>query len=102
MIIASSENEKYALNLNPYQIFVFVNEKTKPYLEQFQALQKQSGKFKIVLIDFDAKVEAQNDLGDDIDPQLYNVIVHSDVVARVMPKVPGDYRYATESSSLES
>ena len=97
MIIVSCEKEKYALNLNPYQIFVFVNEKTKPYLEQFQALQKQSGKFKIVLIDFDAKVEAQNDLGDDIDPQLYNVIVHSDVVARVMPKVPGDYRYATES-----
>ena len=31
--------EKYALNLNPYQIFVFINEKTKPYLEMFKESQ---------------------------------------------------------------
>ena len=31
MAIFECTEEGYALNLNPYQIFVFINEKTKPY-----------------------------------------------------------------------
>ena len=88
--------EKYALNLNPYQIFVFINEKTKPYLELFKELQERSKSYEIVLLPFDSS-EVQPVEDDSIDPQLYNVIAHSDVVARVMPEKFGDYRYMTET-----
>ena len=36
MAIFECTEEGYALNLNPYQIFVFINEKTKPYLKLFK------------------------------------------------------------------
>ena len=88
--------EKYALNLNPYQIFVFINEKTKPYLELFKELQERSKSYEIVLLPFDSS-EVQPVEDDSIDPQLYNVIAHSDVVARVMPEKFGDFRYMTEA-----
>ena len=88
--------EKYALNLNPYQIFVFINEKTKPYLEFFKEQQERSKTYEIVLLPFESS-EAQPVEDDSIDPQLYNVITHSDVVVRVMPEKFGDYRYMTET-----
>ena len=46
-------DEKLALNLNPYQIFVFVNEKTKPYLDQIK--RGRIGDYSIELIPFDAR-----------------------------------------------
>ena len=88
--------ERYALNLNPNQIFVFINEKTKPYLEMFKELQKRSKSYEIVLLPFEPS-DAQPVEDDSIDPQLYNVITHADVVARVMPEKFGDYRYMTET-----
>ena len=96
MTIIECTEEKYALNLNPYQIFVFINEKTKPYLELFKELQERSKSYEIVLLPFDSS-EAQEFVDDSVDPQLYNVISHSDIVARVMPKQFGDYRYMTET-----
>ena len=88
--------EKYALNLNPYQIFVFINEKTKPYLELFKEFQKNSKSYEIILLPFEPS-EAQQVDDDSVDPQLYNIITHADVVARVMPEKFGDYRYLTET-----
>lgn len=96
MTIIECTEEKHALNLNPYQIFVFINEKTKPYLELFKELQEKNKKYEVVLIPFESsKVQQIED--DSIDPQLYNVISHSDFVARVMPMKFGDYRYITET-----
>ena len=95
MAIFECTEEGYALNLNPYQIFVFINEKTKPYLELFKELQERYKSHEIVLLPFDSS-EAQEFVDESDDPQLYNFIINSDIVARVMPKKLGDYRYMTE------
>lgn len=94
MIKIECTDEKLALNLNPYQIFVFVNEKTKPYLEQINT--NRIGEYSIELIPFDAEKDTQPIVGEDVDPLLYFNITHSDVFARVMPLKKGDYRYASE------
>ena len=95
MAIFECTEEGYALNLNPYQIFVFINEKTKPYLELFKEMQERYKSHVIVLLPFDSS-EAQEFVDESDDPQLYNFIINSDIVARVMPKKLGDYRYMTE------
>ena len=96
MTIIQCTEEKYALNLNPFQIFVFINEKTRPYQELFEELQKDSDPYEIVLLPFDSS-ESHEVVDESIDPQLYNVISHSDFVARVMPKRYGDYSYMTDT-----
>ena len=87
-------DEKFALNLNPYQIFIFVNEKTKPFLEQIK--ENRIGEYSIELIHFDAEKDTQPIVGQDVDPLLYYNITHSDLFARVMPLKKGDYRYTSE------
>ena len=87
-------DKKYALNLNPYQIFVFVNEKTKPYLDQIKT--DHIGSYRIEFIEFDAEKDSQPVVGEDVDPLLYYSITHSDLFARVMPWKEGDYRYTSE------
>lgn len=87
-------DEKLALNLNPYQIFVFVNEKTKPYLDQIK--RDHIGRYNIELIPFDALKDSQAVVGEDVDPLLYYNITHSDLFTRVMPLKEGDYRYTSE------
>ena len=87
-------DEKLALNLNPYQIFVFVNEKTKPFLEQIK--KNRIGEYSIELIHFDAEKDTQPIVGEDVAPLLYYNITHSDLFARVMPLKKGDYRYTSE------
>ena len=72
-------DEKLALNLNPYQIFVFVNEKTKPYLDQIK--RDHIGRYNIELIPFDALKDSQAVVGEDVDPLLYYNITHSDLFA---------------------
>ena len=90
-------DEKLALNLNPYQIFVFVNEKTKPYLEQLNKKHRfEPYGCSIELVTFDAEKESQPVVGEDVDPLLYFNITHSDLFARVMPLKKGDYRYTSE------
>lgn len=87
-------DEKLALNLNPYQIFVFVNEKTKPYLDQIKI--DHIERYSVEFIPFDAEKESQAVVGEDVDPLLYYNITHSDLFARVMPLKEGDYRYTSE------
>ena len=87
-------DEKLALNLNPSLIFVFVNEKTKPYLDQIK--RDHIGRYNIELIPFDALKDSQAVVGEDVDPLLYYNITHSDLFARVMPLKEGDYRYTSE------
>lgn len=87
-------NEKLALNLNPYQIFVFINEKTKPYLDQIK--RGHICRYNIELIHFDAEKDCQAIVGEDVDPLLYYNITHSDIFARVMPLKEGDFRYTSE------
>lgn len=87
-------DDKFALNLNPYQIFIFVNEKTKPFLEQIK--ENRIGEYSIELIHFDAEKDTQPIVGQDVDPLLYYNITHSDLFARVMPLKKGDYRYTSE------
>ena len=89
-------DEKLALNLNPYQIFVFVNEKTKPYLDQLKKHHFGHYGYSIELIPFDAEKDSQAVVGEDVDPLLYYNITHSDLFARVMPLKKGDYRYTSE------
>ena len=89
-------DEKFALNLNPYQIFVFVNEKTKPFLEQIKRKRTGIYGFNIELIPFDAEKDTQPIVGEDVAPLLYYNITHSDLFARVMPLKKGDYRYTSE------
>ena len=62
-------DEKFALNLNPYQIFVFVNEKTKPFLEQIK--KNRIREYSIELIPFDAEKDTQPIVGEDVAPLLY-------------------------------
>ena len=83
-----------ALNLNPYQIFVFVNEKTRPYLDQIK--RGHINRYNIELVPFDAEKDSQAIVGEDVDPLLYYNITHSDLFARVMPLKAGDYRYTSE------
>ena len=85
---------KLALNLNPYQIFVFVNDRTRPYLDQIERF--SSYDYQIELIPFDAEKDSQAVVGEDVDPLLYYNITHADVFARVMPMKEGDYRYTSE------
>ena len=85
---------KLALNLNPYQIFVFVNEKTKPYLDQLKRCHDYG--YRIELIPFDSEKDSQPIVGEEVDPMLYYNITHADVFARVMPMKDGDYRYTSE------
>ncbi len=92
-------DKKLALNLNPYQIFVFVNEKTKPYLDQIKTDHLE--RYRIELIEFDAEKDSQPVVGEDVDPHLYYNITHSDLLARVMPCKEGDFRYASEILFLE-
>ena len=87
-------NEKLALNLNPYQIFVFINEKTKPYLDQIK--RGHICRYNIELIHFDAEKDCQAIVGEDVDPLLYYNITHSDIFARVMPLKEGDFRYFSQ------
>ena len=96
MTTIECNEEKYALNLNPNQVFIFINEKTKPYLEQFKEMQRKSKTYDIVLLPYEPS-SAHQSVDDSVDPQLYNLITHSDVVARVMPMKLGDYRYMTET-----
>ena len=96
MTTIECSEEKYALNLNPNQVFIFINEKTKPYLEQFKEMQQRSKTYDIVLLPYEPS-SIQQVMDDSVDPQLYNIITHSDVVARVMPMKFGDYRYMTET-----
>ena len=96
MTIIECTEEKYALNLNPYQIFIFINEKTKPYLELFKEFQENNKSYEIVLLPFESS-GAEEVMDESVDPQLANVISHSDIVARVMPVKLGDYRYMTET-----
>ena len=93
MTTIECSNAKYALNLNPYQIFVFVNEKTRPFLDQ---IKKKYLGYSIELIPFDAEKDSLPVVGEDVDPLLYFNITHSDLFARVMPMKEGDYRYTSE------
>ena len=93
MTTIECSNAKYALNLNPYQIFVFVNEKTRPFLDQ---IKKKHIGYSIELIPFDAEKDSLSVVGEDVDPLLYFNNTHSDLFARVMPMKEGDYRYTSE------
>ena len=94
MTTIECSDAKYALNLNPYQIFIFVNEKTKPYLNQIK--RDHIERYRIELIPFDVEKDCEMVVGEDVDPLLYYNITHSDFFARVMPMKEGDYRYTSE------
>ena len=96
MTIIECVNEKTALNLNPFQVFVFLNEKTKKYENRLRLLADRQQLFHYVFIDDDPRSHIQAHLPETMDFQLYMLAMNSDIVARVMPKWAGDYRYLTE------
>ena len=96
MTILECVNEKIALNLNPFQVFVFLNEKTKRFEKQLRALADRQRSFHFVFIDDDPRSHIQTNLPETMDLQFYTIVMNSDIVARVMPKWAGDYRYLTE------
>lgn len=96
MTIVECVNEKTALNLNPLQVFVFLNQRTKRFENRLRSLADRQRSFHFVFIDDDPRSHIQSHLPETIDFQLYTLIMNSDIVARVMPKWAGDYRYLTE------
>lgn len=95
MTIIECIQKELALNLNPYQIFIFESEKLKSGNDWIKK-RKMWRDYDIVFIPFDVEKQYQTSLGNDIDPLLYFSITHADIVARVMPRKSGEYRYATE------
>ena len=96
MTIVECVNEKTALNLNPFQVFVFLNEKTKRFEKRLRLLADRQCSFHFVFVDDDPRSHVQVHLPETVDFQLYTLVMNSDIVARVMPKWAGDYRYLTE------
>lgn len=96
MTIIECINEKTALNLNPFQVFVFLNQKTKKFENRLRLLANRQQSFNVVFVDDDPRSHIQTCLPETMDFQLYTIIMNSDIVARVMPKWAGDYRYLTE------
>lgn len=96
MTIIECINEKTALNLNPFQVFVFLNQKTKKFENRLRLLANRKQSFNVVFVDDDPRSHIQACLPETMDFQLYTIIMNSDIVARVMPKWAGDYRYLTE------
>ena len=96
MTIVECVNEKTALNLNPFQVFVFLNEKTKKFEKRLRLLADRQRSFHFVFVDDDPRSHVQVHLPETMDFQLYTLVMNSDIVARVMPKWAGDYRYLTE------
>ena len=96
MTIIECVNEKTALNLNPFQVFVFLNEKTKKFEKRLRLLADRQRSFHFVFADDDPRSHLQVHLPETMDIQLYTLVMNSDIVARVMPKWAGDYRYLTE------
>lgn len=96
MNVIECTDEKLALNLNPNQLFVMVNDKMRPYLDEIRQLESEYEDIHFVFIDFEASKEMQFKVSDSIDPQLYFAILHADLVARLMPvqwNKDNDYRY---------
>lgn len=100
MTIVESIQKEFALNLNPFQIFIFENEKGKLAKDWIKKSSWWRG-YDIVFIPFDVEKQYQSSLGNDIDPLLYFAITHADIVARVMPRKSGEFRYATEVLTLD-
>lgn len=96
MTIVECVNEKTALNLNPFQVFVFLNEKTKRFEKRLRLLADRQRSFHFVFVDDDPRSHVQVHLPETMDFLLYTLVMNSDIVARVMPKWAGDYRYLTE------
>ena len=96
MNIIECINEKTALNLNPFQVFVFLNQKTKKYENRLRLVANRQKLFHFVFIDDDPRSHIQAHLPETMDFQLYTLIMNSDIVARVMPKWAGEYRYLTK------
>lgn len=96
MTIVECVNEKTALNLNPFQVFVFLNEKTKKFEMRLRLLADRQRSFHFVFVDDDPRSHVQVHLPETMDFQLYTLVMNSDIVARVMPKWARDYRYLTE------
>ena len=96
MTIVECVNEKTALNLNPFQVFVLLNEKNKRFEKRLRLLADRQRSFHFVFVDDDPRSHVQVHLPETMDFQLYTLVMNSDIVARVMPKWAGDYRYLTE------
>ncbi len=84
------------MNLNPFQVFVFLNKKTKGCEHRLRLLANRQRSFHFVFIDDDPRSHVQAHLPETMDLQLYMMVMNSDIVARVMPRKVGDYRYLTE------
>lgn len=97
MNIIECTDERLALHLNPFQLFVIINEKTRPYLNVIRQMESKYQEFHFEYIDFEAADTMQFKVSDKIDPQLYFSIMHADLVARLMPAQWGrkcsDYTY---------
>ena len=96
MTIIECVNEKTALNLNPFQVFVFLNEKNKSFENRLRLLANRQQSYHFVFIEDNPRSHIQAHLPETMDFQLYMLVMNSDIVARVMPRKAGDYRYLTE------
>lgn len=96
MNVIECTDKKLALNLNPNQLFVMINDKMRPYLDEIRQLESEYEDIHFVFIDFEASKEMQFKVSEKIDPMLYYAFMHADLVARLMPIQwlrNNDYRY---------
>lgn len=83
MDIIECTNRELALNLNPFQIFVMVNDRTRPQLDFFRQSDNRCFRTHLVFLDFEASNEMQLKVSEKIDPMLYYAFMHADIIARL-------------------
>lgn len=98
MNIIECTNPGEGLNLNPHQIFVFVNERTHHLVQDLEAYSRSQRSFEFIFIEADPRKRFMYDLLDEYkNMMLYQNVMFSDMVVRIMPSRQDDYRYITET-----
>ena len=67
MTIIECINEKTALNLNPFQVFVFLNQKTKKFENRLRLLANRQQSFNVVFVDDDPRSHIQTSYWSDFE-----------------------------------
>lgn len=98
MNIIECTNPDEGLNLNPHQIFVFVNERTHRLVQELEAYSRSQRSFEFIFIEADPRKRFMYDMLDEYkNMMLYQNVMFSDMVCRIMPSRQDDYRYITET-----
>ena len=96
MTIVECSYPNLGLNLNPKQIFVFNNSRTKDLMPELWRYSQNQHSYEFVFIDYDPRNRIDHTVFC-IDELLFQNIIRSDIVVRIMPSSCDDFRYITET-----